>query len=44
VPAPPYGYETIKFRTNFANKAEATETLTLVREGSRWRVVSYWIS
>lgn len=44
VPAPPYGYEMVKFRTSFANKAEAVETVTLVREGSDWRVVGYWIS
>jgi DNA-binding CsgD family transcriptional regulator len=44
LPAPPYGYEMIKFRTSFANKPEATETVTLVREGSDWRVVGYWIS
>lgn len=44
VPAPPYGYEMIKFRTSFANKTGATETVTLVREGSGWRVVGYWIS
>jgi len=44
VPAPPYGYEMIKFRTRFANKADVTETVTLVREGSDWRVVGYWIS
>lgn len=44
VPAPPYGYEMIKFRTSFANQAEAIETLTLAREGSEWRVVGYWIS
>jgi DNA-binding CsgD family transcriptional regulator len=44
LPAPPHGYEMIKFRTSFANKPEATETVTLVREGSDWRVVGYWIS
>lgn len=44
VPAPPYGYEMIKFRTSFANKADVTETVTLAREGSDWRVVGYWIS
>lgn len=44
VPAPPYGYEMIKFRTSFANRADVTETLTLAREGSEWRVVGYWIS
>ncbi len=44
MPAPPYGYEMIKFRTSFANKADVTETVTLVREGSDWRVVGYWLS
>ncbi|HTU11224.1 MAG TPA: DUF4019 domain-containing protein [Allosphingosinicella sp.] len=44
VPAPPAGLEMVKFRTRFANRAEATETLTLVREGQAWRVVGYWIS
>jgi DNA-binding CsgD family transcriptional regulator len=43
VPAPPAGYEMVKFRTTFANKADATETLTLVREGQAWRVVGYII-
>jgi DNA-binding CsgD family transcriptional regulator len=44
LPAPPFGYEVIKFSTSFANKADATETVTLIREGSDWRVVGYWIS
>ena len=39
VPAPPYGYQMIKFRTDYANKAGAVETLSLVREGGSWRVV-----
>ena len=43
VPAPPHGYEMVKFRTSFANKAGALETLTLVREGQAWRVVGYMI-
>ena len=43
VPAPPYGYEMVKFRTSFANRPDATETLTLVREGQAWRVVGYMI-
>ena len=38
VPAPPHGYEMVKFRTSFANKAEALETVTLDREDGRWRV------
>ena len=44
VPAPPAGLEMVKFRTSFANRPAATETLTLVREGQAWRVVGYWIS
>jgi DNA-binding CsgD family transcriptional regulator len=43
VPAPPHGLEMVKFRTSFANRAGATETLTLIREGQAWRVVGYWI-
>jgi len=39
VPAPPSGYQLVKFRTAFANKADATETVTLERDGRRWRVV-----
>lgn len=39
VPAPPYGYQVVKFRTSYANKAGAIETLSLVREGDAWRVV-----
>lgn len=43
VPAPPAGYEMVKFRTYFANKAEAIETVALDREGGVWRVVGVWI-
>lgn len=39
VPAPPYGYQMVKFRTDYANKTGAIETLSLVREGGSWRVV-----
>lgn len=39
LPAPPHGYEVVKFRTRFANKAEAVETVTLDREDGTWRVV-----
>lgn len=41
--APPNGFEMVKFRTRFANKAEAVETVTLEREDGRWRVVSVMI-
>ena len=39
VPAPPYGYQLVKFRTDYANKAGALETVSLVRENGDWRVV-----
>ena len=39
LPAPPSGYEVVKFRTSFANKADALETVSLVHEGGMWRVV-----
>ncbi len=44
IPAPPAGYRTLLFTTDFANRAGATETVTLVREGGSWRVVGYYIS
>ena len=34
----PEGYQMVKFRTRFANKAEAVETVTLDRENGGWRV------
>ncbi len=43
LPAPPRGYEVVKFRTRFANKADAVETVTLDREDGRWRVVGVTI-
>lgn len=39
LPAPPFGYEVVKFRTSFANKPEAIETVTLDHEDGGWRVV-----
>lgn len=39
LPAPPDGYEVVKFRTRFANSGEVTETVTFEREGGAWRVV-----
>lgn len=39
IPAPPYGYQLVKFRTSYANKADAIETLSLIREDGEWRVV-----
>jgi len=43
LPAPPYGYEVVKFRTRFADEADAIETVTLDREGSDWRVVGVYV-
>jgi DNA-binding CsgD family transcriptional regulator len=43
LPAPPSGYEVVKFRTRFANNAETVETVTLDREGGSWRVVGVMI-
>ena len=43
IPAPPNGYRLVRFRTDFANRAGATETLSLAREGSGWKVAGYFI-
>jgi len=43
IPAPPNGYQLVRFRTDFANKRGATETLSLAREGDGWRVAGYVI-
>lgn len=43
LPAPPSGYEVVKFRTRFANKAEAIETVSLDREDGVWRVAGVTI-
>jgi DNA-binding CsgD family transcriptional regulator len=43
VPAPPAGVTVIKFRTRFANKADAVETVSLAREEGGWKVVGIYI-
>ena len=43
VPAPPSGVEVVKFRTNFANKTIAIETVTLAREDADWKVVGIYL-
>lgn len=44
LPAPPHGYEVVKFRTRFANNnAETVETVTLDREDGSWHVVGVTI-
>ncbi|WP_242137760.1 DUF4019 domain-containing protein [Sphingomonas sp. TREG-RG-20F-R18-01] len=39
-PAPPEGYQVVKFRTAFANKDNAVETVTLEQESGAWRIVA----
>ena len=41
---PPHEYLILKFRTSFANKSQAVETVSLEREGQVWKVVGYWIA
>ena len=43
LPAPPAGYEVVKFRTRFANKGEAIETVSLDREDGQWRIAGITI-
>jgi hypothetical protein len=43
VPAPPHGYEIVRFRTSFANRADAVETVSLTREGGEWKVAGITI-
>lgn len=43
VPAPPAGVEVVKFRTSFANKPNAVETVSLAREDGAWKVVGIFI-
>ncbi|PZT89437.1 MAG: LuxR family transcriptional regulator [Citromicrobium sp.] len=41
--APPHGFQEVTFHTQFANKADAVETVTLVKEGGQWKVVGILI-
>lgn len=43
VPAPPYGYTMVKFKTDYANKSGVIETVSLAREGDMWRVVGVMV-
>lgn len=43
LPAPPDGYEVVRFRTRFANKPAAVETVSLRREDGGWRVAGVTI-
>ncbi|MGN7159944.1 DUF4019 domain-containing protein [Sphingomonas sp. SAFR-052] len=39
VPAPPYGYRSVKFRTRYAKGGEQIETVMLDQEATEWKVV-----
>lgn len=43
VPAPPAGVEVVKFRTSFANRANVIETVSLVREEGKLKVVGIYV-
>ena len=38
----PQGYHVVKFRSSFANRPEAVETVSLVREGGIWKVAGIY--
>ncbi|MBX7481784.1 helix-turn-helix domain-containing protein [Qipengyuania qiaonensis] len=40
----PQGIVIVKFRTDFANRADALETISLVREGGTWKVAGIYVS
>lgn len=42
-PAPPNGNRTVQFRTDFANKKGAIETIALNREGATWKVAGIYV-
>jgi DNA-binding CsgD family transcriptional regulator len=44
LPAPPDGYEVVKFQTRFAKKPAALETVSLRRENGRWVVAGVIIT
>jgi DNA-binding CsgD family transcriptional regulator len=43
VPTPPDGNTVVRFRTRFANRADAVETIALVREDGIWKVVGCYL-
>jgi DNA-binding CsgD family transcriptional regulator len=43
LPAPPNGYEVVKFRTRFANKDDVVETVSLAYEDGTWRIAGVYI-
>ncbi len=43
VPAPPAGVELVKFRSSFVNRSALTETVALVREEGKLKVVGIYV-
>ncbi|WP_229664479.1 helix-turn-helix domain-containing protein [Sphingomonas metalli] len=43
IPAPPNGYRTVRFRTDFANRRGVIETVSLDRDGGEWKVAGVYI-
>lgn len=44
LPGAPAGeYEMVEFKTSFANKKNAVETVVLTRESSGWKVIGYFV-
>lgn len=43
LPAPPNGYEVVKFRTRFTNRDDVLETVSLAYEDGTWRVAGVYI-
>lgn len=43
VPAPPAGYQLVKFRSHYANRPDAVLSLSLVQEDARWKVTGILI-
>jgi DNA-binding CsgD family transcriptional regulator len=43
IPAPPHGYRTVRFRTDFTNKRGAIETVSLDRENGGWKIVGIYV-
>lgn len=41
--APPHGFQEVTFKTDFANRADVIETVTLQKEGGTWKVVGILI-
>ena len=44
LPGGPNGeYMTFKFTTDYANKKQAVESITMLLEGEQWRVIGYYV-